>query len=138
MTKEIVGNAQTGTRGLGLCPKKKQSLKETRQEIVKLMKEDAEHNRIVALGRYEIQAKWLSVGLDNMWRKDLTWNKILYQMFRPPSEISCELHPWLPSPDNLRRWKSEGEHKCGLCGKVNATLSHILCGCPWVREVENK
>ena len=26
----------------------------------------------------------------------------------------------------------------GLCGKVNATLAHIHCGCLWVREVENK
>ena len=25
-----------------------------------------------------------------------------------------------------------------LCGKVNATLAHILCDCPWVKEVENK
>src|SRR5690349_22008008 len=45
---------------------------------------------------------------------------------------------WFPSPDNLRRWKCEGEHSCGLCGKVNATLAHILCGCFWVREMENK
>ena len=54
-------------------------MKEKRMELVKLMKEDAENDRIVGLGRYEIQAKWLAVGIDNMRHKDLTWNKILYQ-----------------------------------------------------------
>ena len=68
-TKEIVGNAQTGIGGLGLRPRKKQSLKDKRKELVKLMKEDAENQRIVDLGSYEIQAKWLSVGIDEMQRK---------------------------------------------------------------------
>src|SRR5215472_13053809 len=27
---------------------------------------------------------------------------------------------------------------CGLCGKPNVGLSHILAGCPWVLSVENK
>src|ERR1700722_1749957 len=40
-TKEIVGNAQTGT-GLGLRPRKKQSLQEKRKQLA-LMKEDAEN-----------------------------------------------------------------------------------------------
>ena len=103
------------------------------------MKEDAENDRIVGLGRYEIQAKWLAVGIDNMRHKDLTWNKILYQCSDRLLKFIVNAIPgWLPSPDNLRRWKSEGEHKCGLCGRFNATLAHILCGCPWVREMENK
>ena len=44
-----------------------------------MMKEDVENQRLVELGKYEIQAKWLAVGIDNMQRKDLTWNKMLYQ-----------------------------------------------------------
>jgi hypothetical protein len=43
------------------------------------MKEDVENQRIVDLGSYKIQAKWLSVGIDEMQRKDLSWQKILYQ-----------------------------------------------------------
>ena len=27
---------------------------------------------------------------------------------------------------------------CGLCGKKEVTLSHVLGGCDWVRETENK
>ena len=139
MTKEIVGNAQTGTGGLGLRPQKKQSLKEKRKNLVKLMKEDAEHQRIVDLGRYEIQAKWLSVGIDNMQHKDLTWQKLLYQCSDRLLKFIVNAIPgWLPSPDNLCRWNAAGIHRCGLCGKVNATLAHILCGCPWVKEVEQK
>ena len=97
------------------------------------MKEDAENQRIVDLGCYEIQAKWLSVGID------LTWKKMLYQCSDRLLKFIVNAIPgWLPSPDNLRRWNAPGIHRCGLCGKVNATLAHLLCGCPWVREVENK
>jgi len=80
-TKDIVGNAQSGTSGLGYHKilRPKSCLKERRKGLVRLMKEDAENKRLVALGKYEIQGKWLSVGIDNMWRKDLTWNKLLYQ-----------------------------------------------------------
>src|SRR5689334_5640517 len=46
--------------------------------------------------------------------------------------------PFLTGFLNLRRWDPKGDHKCGLCGARNATLAHILCGCPWVREVEAK
>ena len=135
MTQEIVGNAQTGTGGLGLRPKRKQSLKDKHKEIIKLMKEDAENQRIVDLGRYEMQAQWLSVGLDEMQRKDLTWQKILYQCSDRLLKFIVNAIPnWLPSPDNLRRWNAPGVHRCGLCGKVNATLAHVLCGCLWVRD----
>src|SRR5690348_4144130 len=45
----------------------------------------------------------------------------------------------IPStPDNLRRWKLSRNAACGLCGQTAATLSHILAGCKWVREAENK
>src|SRR6185295_5908436 len=81
-TKDVVGNAQLGTSGLGfnkIRRRTKSFLKDRRKELVGLMKSDVEQRRLVELGRYEIQAKWLSVGSDNMWRKDLTWNKLLYQ-----------------------------------------------------------
>ena len=45
--------------------------KERRKQLVVLI-EDAENERIVGLGRYKMQAKWLSVGIDNMRYKDLT------------------------------------------------------------------
>ena len=81
-TKHVVGNAQSGTTGLGFNKKVTRlnlSVKERRKELVGLMKKDTESKRLVELGKYEIQAKWLAVGIDNMWRKDLTWNKLLYQ-----------------------------------------------------------
>ena len=104
-----------------------------------MMKEDTECKRLVELEQYQVQAKWLSVGIDNMQRKDLTWTKLLYQCSDRLVKFLVNAIPnWLPSPDNLRRWNQKGYHKCGLCCARHATLAHILCGCPWVREVENK
>jgi hypothetical protein len=140
-TKDVVGNAQHGTSGLGfnLTTRKKSSLKNRRKELVQLMKDEAEQKRLVELGKYEIQAKWLAVGIDNMWRKDLTWNKLLYQCSDRLVKFLVNAIPnWLPSPDILRLWKQKGDHKCGLCGSRSATFAHILCGCPWVLQVENK
>ena len=44
----------------------------------------------------------------------------------------------LPSPHNLRRWGIDRNAVCGLCGHIRVTLNHILAGCPYVRNVENK
>ena len=80
-----------------------------------------------------------AVGIDNMWRKDLTWNKLIYQCSdRLVKFIINAIPNWLPSPDMMRRWNQKGDHKCGLCSAKSATLAHILCGCPWVLQVENK
>ena len=137
-TKDVVGNAQSGTTGLDLT-RLSLSVKERRKELVGLMKKDTESKRLVELGKYEIQAKWLAVGIDNMWRKDLTWNKLLYQCSDRLVKFLVNAIPnWLPSPDMMRIWKQKGDHKCGLCGSRSAILVHILCGCPRVLQVENK
>jgi hypothetical protein len=128
-TKEIVGNAQHGTSGLGFHKHRRQinSLKDRRKEIVRMMKEDAEQKRLVELEKYQIQAKWLAVGIDKMQRKDLTWNKLLYQCSDRLIKFLVNAIPnWLPSPDNLRRWNPKGDHKCGLCQARNVTLAHFM------------
>ena len=128
-TNDIIGNAQLGSSGLGFCHKRKvkPSLKERRKGLINLMKEDVESQRLVKLGKYEIQSKWLAVGIDNMRRKDLTWNKMLYQCSDRLLKFLVNAIPnWLPTPDNLIRWQQKGDHKCGLCGKICAILAHIL------------
>jgi hypothetical protein len=37
-----------------------------------MMKEDVEQKRFVKLEKYQVQAKWLAVGIDNIQRKDFT------------------------------------------------------------------
>ena len=44
----------------------------------------------------------------------------------------------MPSPDNLRRWQRRGNLVCGLCSRPFVTSSHILAGCGWVFNWENK
>ena len=40
----------------------------------------------------------------------------------------------LPSPANLSRWGKGAHHPCRLCSNKNATISHIMNFCPWVRR----
>ena len=63
--------------------------------------------------------------------------EIIISVFGPPCEVYRKCYSFLDTPDNLRRWKVKGDHKCGLCGKINVNLAHVLGGCPWVLNVES-
>ena len=103
-----------------------------------MLKEDFERKRLVKLSNYAVQGKWLTVGIDNLRHKDLTWNKLLYQCTPRLVKFLVNAIPnWLNTPNNLRRWKVKGDHKCDLCNKRNVSLGHILGGCPWVLKVES-
>ena len=106
---------------------------------VLLMKREAERKRLVLLENYQMQNSWLTWGLSDMMRKDLTWNKILtgYSEKLLKFVLNANLLT-LATPDNLRRWKIASDVPCGLCSKPNVGLSHVLAGCPWVLKVENK
>ena len=103
------------------------------------MKREAERKRLVLLENYQMQNSWLTWGLSDMMRKDLTWNKILtgYSEKLLKFVLNANLLT-LATPDNLRRWKIASDVPCGLCSKPNVGLSHVLAGCPWVLKVENK
>ena len=71
-------------------------------------------------------------------QKDLTWQKLLYSYSDALVKFCLNATTnTLPSPDNLRRWAKAKDCHCGLCGR-DATLNHILAGCPFVRDCENK
>ena len=103
------------------------------------MKKEAESKRLVVLHEYQMQASWLAWGLDNMMKQDRSWQFLLYQCSERFLKfvINAQLNT-LPTPDNLRRWNANKEGVCGLCNTKHATLCHILAGCPWVRDHENK
>ena len=88
---------------------------------------------------YQMQASWLSWGLENMMKQDKSWQVLLYQYSQRLLQfvLNSQLNT-LPSPDNLRRWSANKDAFCGLCTQKHATLCHILAGCPWVRGAENK
>ena len=134
----MVEIGQASRLGLGFRRKPKVTPKSRRHDLIIMMREDFERKRMVALGKYTNQAKWLNVGLDNMMYKDLTWQKLLYQCSDRLVKFLVNAIPnWLNTPDNLRRWNIKGDHKCDLCGRRYATLGHILGGCPWVPNVES-
>jgi len=86
-----------------------------------------------------MQASGLSWGLDRMRRKDLDWTTLLYDYSERLLKFAVNAQTQtLPTPDNLRRWKAKRDAVCGLCGEKEVTLSHILAGCKFVRETENK
>ena len=132
VTRDMIGNAQCDgiKAGVGYRKKHKTASNSRRREITGLIKEDYEQKRLVNLGMYTNQAKWLSVGIENMRHKDLTWQKLLYQCSPRLVKFLVNAIPnWLNTPDNLRRWKISGDHKCDLCGKRFVNLAHILGGC---------
>ena len=126
----ISSHAQRGRQGLGFryCYRKVES----RAEITERMKKEAEEKRLIVLHQYEMQASWLSWGLDKMMKSDLGWQTMLYQYSQNLLKFVLNSQTnTLPTPDNLRRWKLKRNELCGLCGQQEVTLSHILAGCPW-------
>ena len=77
MLDHISSHAQRGRQGLGFryCYRKVES----RAEITERMKKEAEEKRLIVLHQYEMQASWLSWGLDKMMKSDLGWQTMLYQ-----------------------------------------------------------
>ena len=130
--------AQFDRKGLGFkrdLPRKPNH----RAELICQLKKEAEAKRLVILHQYEMQASWLSWGLDRMMTKDLSWETIRDQYSqRLLKFVLNSQQNTLPTPDNLRRWNLNKDAICGLCGERAATLSHVLAGCYWVRTVENK
>ena len=103
-----------------------------------MYEEGSEEARLLVLHGYQMQANWLSWGLDKVMEKDLTWNTILYQYSQRLLKFVLNMQAnTLPTPDNLRRWNINRDAVCGLCGDKQVTSSHVLAGCPWVRGAEN-
>ena len=103
------------------------------------MRRDAERKRLVLLEKYQLQNSWLKWGLSDMMSKDLTWNKLLYGYSEKLLKFVLNSNlQTMATPDNLRRWNILKDAPCGLCTKFNVGLSHILAGCPWVLNAENK
>lgn len=133
----ITRNAQFGRQGLGFRYTYRKV--EPRAEIIALLKREAEEKRLIVLHQYQLQTPWLSWGLDSMMRSDLTWNSLLYEYSDRLLKFVVNMQTnTLPTPDNLRRWALRRNVQCGLCGQNEVTLSHILGGCPWVRQAENQ
>src|ERR1700745_1775025 len=129
--------AVKGTSGLGY--RRHERKLEPRQKLIQRMKDEAEAKRMSMLHDYQMQASWVSWGLDNMMKQDRSWQVLLYQYSQRLLQfiLNSQLNT-LPSPDNLRRWNANKDAICGLCTQKNAILCHILAGCPWVRGAENK
>ena len=135
--ERFVGFGQQGRQGLGSrCRYRKV---DTRVDIITRMKKEAEEKRLVILHQYELQASWLSWGLNEMMKSDFGWNTLLYDYSdRLLKFVVNSQTNTLPTPDNLRRWGLKRNVACGLCGKKEVTLSHVLGDCDWVREMKNK
>ena len=133
----LSSRGQHGRRGLGFRYRYRRV--EPREEVIERLKQETEAKRLLALHQYRMQAGWLSWGLDQMMYCDLSWKAILNQYTdRLLKFLANSQTNTLPTPDNLRRWNVARDAICGLCNQQRVTLTHILAGCPWVRQVENK
>jgi Reverse transcriptase (RNA-dependent DNA polymerase). len=134
---KVSGAGQHGRQGLGSHVKVKRL--GPRDELIARLKKEAEEKRLLILHNYEMQASWLSWGLDRMMARDLSWSTLLYNYSQRLLKFmaNAQLNT-LPTPDNLKRWNLTQEAVCGLCGEKAVSLSHVLAGCNWVRQSENK
>ena len=132
-------SGQSRKAGLGSVLSKSKKMTK-REQVINVLKTDVEEKRVLEAYPYEMQTNWVEYGLyKGPKRKDLTWEKMLSYT---PNLLSFTINAQcstLPSPDNLRRWNATRKDiACGLCGNLNVTLSHILCGCIWVNLAEMK
>ena len=144
---ERFGQGQTTRQGIGWnqnksVPFSKMSNKQQCGKLTELTRQEAEDKRIVMLMRYNMQNGFLNWGKLEMEMEcdDLTWKKVLTQYSdRLLSFVLNSQLNTLPTPNNLRLWGSAKNLSCGLCGKSDSvTFGHIMGGCPWVLNVENK
>ena len=115
--------------------------KEKRTKLIDILKEEAENKRLLLLHDYEMQNGWMKLGTDlqDMRDKDLTWKNLISRYSEELTKFTLNATlQTLNTPDNLRRWNAATDLPCTLCGYKNVTLKHILAGCPWVFNVENK
>ena len=144
VTLDGMARGNTGVTGLGFLKSDKLPVtkKDKRKKLLSDLKRECEEKRLSILHTYEMQNNWMQYGLDTVhmaMTKDLTWNKILnkYSESFVKFVLNAQTNT-LPSGDNLRRWDISKNVVCGLCNNVTVTLKHILAGCPYVREFENK
>jgi len=73
-----------------------------------------------------------------MMKSDFGWNTLLYEYSDRLLKFVLNAQTnTLPTPDNLRRWGLKRNVACGLCGRKEVTLAHVLGGCEWVRQTEH-
>ena len=120
--ERFVGAGQQGHKGLGSRPRKIYRKVDSRKDIVTRMKSEAEEKRLIILHQYELQASWLSWGLNEMMKYDFSWNSLLYSYTDRLLKFVLNAQTnTLPTPDNLRRWGLKRNVACGLCGKQEVT-----------------
>jgi Reverse transcriptase (RNA-dependent DNA polymerase) len=116
--------------------------KEKRQLLTAQIRNEAEKKRILVLMSYNMQNGFLNWGMveAELEGQDLAWKKVLNQYSdRLLSFVLNAQLNTLPTPNNLKLWNSSKNLTCGLCGKSDGTtFGHIMGGCPWVLNVENK
>lgn len=141
--KEISGvdKANIGRAGLGLIRRVKAS---ERDKVKDHLKQEAEHKRVVrCLTQFKDQNDWCSWNehVSELMDKDLSWDKILNQYSDKLVRFYLNaMQGTLPTGSNLRRWNKADTYHCGLCfaGAQHVTARHILVGCKYVHNVENK
>ena len=99
---------QTDKRGIGATKKPAtDTSKQKRQQVLQIVKDDAERERINVLDKYAMQANWRTYGLDKTLQADLTWGKMLYTY--SDELLKCVLNATtqtLNTPDNRLKHRS--------------------------------
>ena len=125
------GQHQFGRAGFGLNPVKPSpaiGTREYRRMISDIVCKQDDKRRFSEAVQMSVQGQWTA--WCNYVQTNLSWATI---WALPANLISFCLgatYDTLPSPSNLKRWSIKDEDECSLCSRKQATVSHILSGCP--------
>ena len=129
------GPANFSQQGVGIIkalqipPKQSHAYRKLVSSTSQKIKEEQDTDRALKL---KLQCHWMS--WQNYVQNNLSWKNILAL---PPNLLSfciSSTYNVLPSPSNLRRWNTENDPSCTLCGKQLCTIAHILGACKFSLE----
>ena len=133
MTRGARSQHAVGGLGFGSQPTaKKSSSAEEREEMLKAFESQEEERRFLKNHNLEHFGEW--VKWDAVMEQDRDWNRLIFQedddLFR--FEMSA-VEDQLPTASVLLTWNMPGmtveNAMCHVCGKKQASLSHILSRC---------
>ena len=125
-----MGNTQIGRTGLGYIKRGKKfndEKEQNRGEFLEVIRKAESESLYTKAVQQSAQGQW------SKWRgyikRDLSWHTLLKSTRRLVSFCLGATYNTQASPQNRAYWGFEDDIECALCGKEEASVTHILAVC---------